>query len=250
MSTAINTFTAYSYFLLKSPSIFLLTYISVNPKGDLFVLNGYLLINNLCGLCGYYFAAFVIDKPKIGRKRLQMVSFVTSVVIFFITGAVFNTASPHLLLFLFFMSSFVTNWMNVTTYVCAAETYPTELRATCHGISAFMGKAGALLATLTFGHLSSSQIFYVCGFVAIIGSLFTLFFSVDLTHVSLAEHDAQLELFLEGRLDDYKGKLNAPKHLSFYETLTGRHGDYDQNWAISLVRKDMERALIQAESES
>ena len=140
--------------------------------------------------------------------------------------------------------------MNVTTYVCAAETYPTELRATCHGISAFMGKAGALLATLTFGHLSSSQIFYVCGFVAIIGSLFTLFFSVDLTHVSLAEHDAQLELFLEGRLDDYKGKLNAPKHLSLYETLTGRHGDYDQNWAISLVRKDMERALIQAESES
>ena len=138
MSTAINTFTAYSYFLLKSPSIFLLTYMSVNPKGGLIVLNGYLLINNLCGLCGYYFAAFVIDKPKIGRKRLQMVSFVTSVVIFFITGAVFNTASPHLLLFLFFMSSFVTNWMNVTTYVCAAETYPTELRATCHGISAFI----------------------------------------------------------------------------------------------------------------
>ena len=126
----------------------------------------------------------------------------------------------------------------------AAETYPTELRATCHGISAFMGKTGALLATLVFSHLTSPQIFFVCSGVGVIGSIFTLFFSVDLTHVSLAEHDAQLELFLEGRVEDYKGKLNAKKHLSLYEKLTGRHGEYQPDWAISLVRKDMERALL------
>ena len=126
----------------------------------------------------------------------------------------------------------------------AAETYPTELRATCHGISAFMGKTGALLATLVFSHLKPPQIFFVCSGVGVIGSIFTLFFSVDLTHVSLAEHDAQLELFLEGRVEDYKGKLNAKKHLSLYEKLTGRHGEYQPDWAISLVRKDMERALL------
>jgi len=158
--------------------------------------------------------------------------------------AVFNTASPSWLLFLYFMSSFVTNWANVTTYVMAAETYPTELRATCHGISAFMGKTGALLATLVFSHLESSEIFFVCSGVGAIGTLFTLFFSVDLTHVSLAEHDAQLELLIEGRVEDYKGKLNARKHLSLYEKLTGRHGEYEPDWAISLVRKDMERALL------
>jgi hypothetical protein len=117
------------------------------------------------------------------------------------------------------------------------------LRATCHGISAFSGKTGALLATLTFGRLTSPQIFYVCGIVSGIGALFTLLFSVDLTHVSLAEHDAQLELFLEGRVHDYKGRLNNQRHLSLYEKLTKRHGEYEENWAMSFVRKDMERAL-------
>jgi len=52
------------------------------------------------------------------------------------------------------------------------------------------------------------------------------------------------QLFLEGRAEDYKGKLNATKHLSLYEKLTGRHGEYEPDWAISLVRKDMERALL------
>lgn len=111
-------------------------------------------------------------------------------------------------------------------------------------VSAFMGKTGALLATIVFQQLTSPQIFFICGGVSIAGALFTLFFSVDLTHVSLAEHDAQLELFLEGRVDEYKGRLNAPKHLSLYEKLTGRHGDYEPQWALSLVKKDMERALL------
>ena len=48
----------------------------------------------------------------------------------------------------------------------------------------------------------------------------------------------------QGRVEDYKGKLNARKHLSLYEKLTGRHGEYQPDWAISLVRKDMERALL------
>ncbi len=37
-------------------------------------------------------------------------------------------------MFLYFFSSFVVNFgPNVTSYVMAAETYPTELRGTCHG---------------------------------------------------------------------------------------------------------------------
>jgi hypothetical protein len=109
-------------------------------------------------------------------------------------------------------------------------------------VSAFLGKAGALFATITFSHLSSSQIFFVCGGTCIVGAIFTMLFSVDLTHVSLSEHDAQLELFLEGRLDEYKGKLNDPKHLSLYERMTGRHGEYDPNWALKLL-KEAENAL-------
>ncbi len=55
------------------------------------------------------------------------------------TAAIFDTARSETLMFLYFASSFFGNFgVNVTTYVVAAETYPTELRATCHGLSAFL----------------------------------------------------------------------------------------------------------------
>lgn len=232
---------------------------SINPTGDLATNNSYILINNLCALVGYYAAAYVIDIPAIGRLRLQVTSFLICAILFLITGAIFNTASPQLLLFLYFISSFFGQLgPNVTTYVMAAETYPTELRGTCHGISAFLGKAGALLATIVFSHMTSPQIFFVCGGTGILGALFTFFFCVDLTHVSLAEHDVQLELFLEGRLDEYKGKLNHKKHLSFFERITGRHGQYECDWARDFVthhsrvveysdKHSMEEQVAQAE---
>jgi MFS family permease len=117
----------------------------------------------------------------------------------------------------------------------AAETYPAELRGTLHGLSAFMGKAGALLATIIFGQINTPTIFLICGIVGMIGAVVTIFFSVDLTHVSLSEHDAQLELSIEGRGHEYKGKLNHPKHLSLIERLTGFHGEYGPDWARKFV---------------
>jgi hypothetical protein len=48
--------------------------------------------------------------------------------------------------------------------------------------------------------------------------------------VSLTEYDAELELLLENHAHEYKGKLNAPQHFSFFERITGFHGDYDPSW--------------------
>ena len=56
---------------------------------------------------------------------------------------------------------------------------------------------------------------------------------IIMSHVSLSEHDAQLELYLEGRVDEYKGLLNKPCHLSNFQRLTGRHGEYDPDWATN-----------------
>ena len=117
----------------------------------------------------------------------------------------------------------------------AAETYPAELRGTLHGFSAFLGKAGAFIATLTFSQVNTPTIFLICGVVGLIGCVLTLVFSVDLTHVSLSEHDAQLELILEGRPNEYKGKLNQIKHLSLFERMLGWHGEYDPDWAKKFV---------------
>jgi len=46
---------------------------------------------------------------------------------------------------------------------------------------------------------------------------------------------------LEGRPEEYKGKLNAPRHLSVFERVTGRHGEYDPKWAMKLVEKERSR---------
>lgn len=215
---------------------------SINPEGDLIVQNGWLLFNNLCALVGYYCAARVIDIPWIGRKRLQMVSFGICAFLFMVTGAIFDTAEPQTIMFLVFASSFFGNFgANVTTYIMAAETYPTELRATCHGISAFMGKLGALFATILFDKMEIAGIFWTCGGSSALGFFLTFVFSVDLTRVSLAEHDAQLELFLEGRLHVYKGKLNAPEHLSNFEMWIDPMPVYDPSWASKLMEEQKKR---------
>ena len=91
------------------------------------------------------------------------------------------------------------------------------------------------------------MIFYICAVTSGLGALCTIGFSVNLQGVSLAEHDAQLELFLEGKVHEYKGKLNDPKCLSLYERMTGRHGEYDPDWAVSLVKRLSKHDTTQGE---
>jgi hypothetical protein len=73
---------------------------AINPGGDLVVQNGYLLVNNLIALAGYYCAAALIDRPYIGRKRLQIFSFITLAIIFTTTAAIFESASTSVLILL------------------------------------------------------------------------------------------------------------------------------------------------------
>jgi sugar phosphate permease len=157
-------------------------------------------------------------------------------VLFCLTAALFSTARPSVLMTLYFLSNFFSNFgANTTMYVMSAETYPTKLRGTCHGLSAFLGKLGALTATIAFGMVDQVTIFWICGSVSAVGIFFTLIFSCDLNKVSLAEHDAQFELFLAGHLDEYKGLLNTPQHLSNYELWTKQHDEYGSDSARSFI---------------
>ncbi len=147
---------------------------AVNPDGDLIKLNGYLLVNNLCGLVGYYCAARVIDMPTVGRKKLQMSSFLACTVIFLITGGIFEKTSPQVLMFLYFLSSFLINFgPHVTAYVMAAETYPTELRGTCHGSESFGVIAFEPIVIFTSNKIYSFCVFGKGGSFARIYHFFT-----------------------------------------------------------------------------
>jgi len=211
---------------------------AINPSGGLLVNNGYLLINNLLALIGYYGCSMIIDYPRVGRRNVQTVFFVLVSIVFLIMSVLFDSLSPSTLIVLFFLSSVLGQFVNVTTYVMAAETYPAELRGTLHGLSAFLGKSGALVATVVFGTVQTEHIFLICGITGLFGAALTYMFSIDMTHVSLSEHDAQLELYLEGRVDEYKGLLNKPCHLSNFQRLTGLHGEYDPDWARKFVIRE------------
>jgi len=67
-----------------------------------------------------------------------------------------------------------------TTYVLSAESFPKEVRSTCHGISSASGKAGALLGVAAFPVMVTtvgiSAVFYLCGGILVLGFFLTWIF--------------------------------------------------------------------------
>lgn len=105
--------------------------------------------------------------------------------------------SWQILLTAYALSFFFSNLgPNTTTYVLSAETFPTEIRATCHGLSAAAGKLGAVIGAgkifrtkgqgLLSSHTASLSpildkfglgvVFIICGAVAGLGCIVTLAF--------------------------------------------------------------------------
>lgn len=111
----------------------------------------------LIALCstvpGYWFTVALID--RMGRFAIQLMGF------FFMTVFMFALAIPYhhwtmegnqigfvvMYSFTFFFANF---GPNATTFVVPAEIFPARLRATCHGISAAAGKAGAMVGSFGF----------------------------------------------------------------------------------------------------
>lgn len=44
---------------------------------------------------------------------------------------------------------------NTVTFLVAAEVYPTSIRATAHGVSAAVGKLGALAPTILYNYIDN-----------------------------------------------------------------------------------------------
>ncbi|KAF6156162.1 hypothetical protein GIB67_024132 [Kingdonia uniflora] len=113
----------------------------------------------LCGTVpGYWFTVVLID--RLGRFTIQLMGF------FFMTVFMFALAIPyhhwtlkanHIgFVVMYALTFFFANFgPNATTFVVPAEIFPARLRATCHGISAATGKAGAMVGA--FGFLYASQ---------------------------------------------------------------------------------------------
>ncbi|KAH8172154.1 sugar transporter domain-containing protein [Sarocladium implicatum] len=106
---------------------------------------GLIILTCAGSLPGYWTAVFTID--TVGRKTLQTLGFLCLTVIFCILGFAFDKLSQGGFLALYILGHFFFNaGPNTTTFIIPGECFPTRYRATGHGVSAAMGKIGAIVA--------------------------------------------------------------------------------------------------------
>ena len=107
-------------------------------------------IGNIVLVCagslpGYWLSVLTID--TFGRKSIQLVGFAMLTIIFTIIGSAYESLSQGTLLALYVLAQFFFNFgPNTTTFIIPGECFPTRYRSTGHGLSAAMGKIGAIVA--------------------------------------------------------------------------------------------------------
>ena len=90
-------------------------------------ISGASAINAFVALLGYYAAAMIVDKPTIGRLRLQQTGFVITGTLFLICGFLSESLSSTTLVIIYLGSSFFGQCgPNCTTFLIPAEVFPTE----------------------------------------------------------------------------------------------------------------------------
>jgi PHS family inorganic phosphate transporter-like MFS transporter len=107
-------------------------------------------VGNLVLVCagsipGYWLSVLTID--TIGRKPIQIIGFFLLTVIFTTIGFAHAHLSTGGLFALYVFAQLFFNFgPNTTTFIIPGECFPTRYRSTGHGLSAAMGKIGAIVA--------------------------------------------------------------------------------------------------------
>ncbi|KAJ2686772.1 hypothetical protein IWW39_003412 [Coemansia spiralis] len=109
---------------------------------------GNIIINILGSVPGYWISVFTIE--RLGRVRIQLLGFAALTVLYLVLGFAYHQIldkSSGAFIFVFSLAQLFQNFgPNVTTFVIPGEVFPTRFRSTAHGISAAMGKLGAVAA--------------------------------------------------------------------------------------------------------
>lgn len=86
------------------------------------------LLNSGVALIGYWLAASVIDNPRVGRLRLQLLGFAAVCILFYVAAAVYPSLTSKKGLptfqFIYFFSSFWGQFgPNCTTFLLAGKLF-------------------------------------------------------------------------------------------------------------------------------
>ncbi|KAL0027711.1 hypothetical protein WJX79_010856 [Trebouxia sp. C0005] len=157
-----------------------------------------------------------------GRRRMQMIGFAWMFVLFLVCAIAYkpltHPSGIHWFQFLYFFSSFWGQFgPNATTWLLPGELFPTEARAMSHGLSAAVGKAGALVAGVVFALTSDQGKFYISAACGLAGVLCTFLFIPDITGLDLREGDRRWIKNVEGKGNAYYGEAINPRYLSVFE---------------------------------
>ncbi len=113
-----------------------------------------LIVFSVAAVPGYILACLFMD--RIGHRQLQLIGFPAMGAMFLMIAlipGVTTVTAPFLLLFgaSYFFAEF---GPNTTTFVMAAECYPTSVRTTGHGLSAGIAKLGAFIGVYMFPEIT------------------------------------------------------------------------------------------------
>lgn len=131
------------------------------------------------GFLGYVCARFTIDRFR--KRTQQIVGFVAVAVIFILLGALLPVIGSDLYIFapVYGLSFFLSNWgPNTTTYVLPTIVFPARVRPFFHGISAAVGKIGAVVGAAMVSPISEAWgvdgVMYVSGVISLLGAAWSL----------------------------------------------------------------------------
>lgn len=174
------------------------------------------MLNSFIALLGYYAAASLVDRPSVGRLKLQQGGFFITGILFCLCGFLRQSMSTSWLITMYFFGSFFGQCgPNCTTFLLAAEIFPTEMRTFCHGISSASGKVGALIAAVMFNYLTENQMFLISGYCSFLALFITFLTVPESSTLDLHELDKKWRLILRDK--DYYGPANEYRHLSVWE---------------------------------
>ncbi|KAK6463567.1 permease [Scheffersomyces coipomensis] len=192
-------------FVIFPNGIFSATIITnVIPKSEgsnLELIAEWNLLINTVALPGVFIGAYLND--VIGRKYTMMLGFSGYIVFGLAVGLSYDKIVNKTALFIV-LYGLMTACGNMGPGdglgLISSESYPTPIRGTFYGLSAAIGKVGAIAGTKSFTpiqvHLGDRWTFIIAACCGLAGVLVTFFFVPHLTDDDLMEEDVKFKNFL------------------------------------------------------
>ncbi|ABN66491.1 permease involved in the uptake of glycerophosphoinositol (GroPIns) [Scheffersomyces stipitis CBS 6054] len=203
--------------------------IPASEKNNLELIAEWNLLIGALALPGVFIGAYLND--VIGRKYTIMLGFSGYIVFGLIVGLAYNKVKHITALFIVLyglMMSCGNMGPGDGMGLISSESYATPIRGTAYGLSAAIGKVGAVVGTKTFTpiqtNLGDRWTFIIAAICGLAGVLVTFFFIPHLKEEDLLEEDVKFKNYLLE--NGWKGHFGIPSENNEEEDLESTDDDF------------------------